>query len=608
MFQSFESLTDPSQGRERVANLRRLMEETGVDGFLVPRADEHQGEYVPPRAERLQWLTGFTGSAGIAMILKNSALIFVDGRYTLQVRNQADPQTFTFESLVDFPPPVWIQQNLERETRLAFDPWLHTVAEVRALRQAVEQRGASLVAVDNLVDRIWDDQPEPPLGRAAIQPQAYAGQLAKDKLPKLSARVRDAGIDATVLTDPSSVAWAFNIRGSDVLHTPLALSFAILPAQGLPQLFIDERKLDIETRAYLTQLCDLRASADLEGALAELSKDAIIGLDFGLAAEKLRLIVEDNGGRVVPLADPARLPRATKNAAELEGSRAAHRRDGAAMVNFLHWVEQQQGGSVDEITTVERLEGFRRAAGDEAQMPLRDISFDTISGSGPNGAIMHYRVTRKTNRMLEQNELYLVDSGAQYQDGTTDITRTTIIGTPTPEMIRHYTIVLKGLINISLLRFPAGTRGCDIDAVARVNHWKAGLDFAHGTGHGVGSYLAVHEGPQRIAKTGTEKLLAGMILSNEPGYYKPGSYGIRLENLIVVEQAAEIAGGDIPMHSFETLTLCPFERRLIDPSLLTSDELDWLDAYHAWVQRELATLVSGEAAKWLDERTQPLAG
>ncbi|GHD10885.1 aminopeptidase P family protein [Tianweitania populi] len=608
MFQSFESLTDPSQGRERVAKLRRLMEETGVDGFLVPRADEHQGEYVPPRAERLQWLTGFTGSAGIALILKSIALIFVDGRYTLQVRNQADPQTFGFESLVDSPPPIWIEQNLERGTRLGFDPWLHTVAEVRTLRQAVEQRGASLVAVDNLVDLIWDDQPEPPLGRAAIQPEAYAGELAKNKLPRLAARVRDTGIDATVLTDPSSVAWAFNIRGSDVLHTPLSLSFAILPAEGLPQLFIDERKLDIETKAYLTQLCDLRAPTDLEGALAKLSKNAVIGLDFGLAAEKLRLIVEDNGGRVVPLADPARLPRATKNAAELEGSRAAHRRDGAAIVNFLHWVEQQQGGKVDEITTVEKLEGFRRTAGDEAQMPLRDISFDTISGSGPNGAIMHYRVTRKTNRVLEQNELYLVDSGAQYQDGTTDITRTTIIGTPTAEMIRYYTIVLKGLIAISLLRFPAGTRGCDIDAVARLNHWKAGLDFAHGTGHGVGSYLAVHEGPQRIAKTGTEKLLAGMILSNEPGYYKPGSYGIRLENLIVVEAAADVDGGDIPMHSFETLTLCPFERRLIDPSVLAVEERNWLDTYHAWVQRELGSLVSGDAAKWLEEKTQPLEG
>ncbi|WP_312797989.1 aminopeptidase P family protein [Tianweitania sp.] len=608
MFQSFESLTDPSQGRERVAKLRRLMEETGMDGFLVPRADEHQGEYVPPRAERLQWLTGFTGSAGIALILRDSALIFVDGRYTLQVRKQADPQTFTFESLVDSPPPVWIEQNLERGTRLGFDPWLHTVAGVRSLRQAVEQRGASLVAVDNLVDLIWEDQPEPPLGRTAIQPEAFAGELAKNKLPRLGARVRDIGIDATVLTDPSSVAWAFNIRGSDVLHTPLALSFAILPAEGLPQLFIDERKLDIETKAYLTQLCDLRSPTDLESALAQLSKNAVIGLDFGLAAEKLRLIVEDNGGRVVPLADPARLPRATKNAAELEGSRAAHRRDGAAIVNFLHWVEQQQGGKVDEITTVEKLEGFRRTAGDEAQMPLRDISFDTISGSGPNGAIMHYRVTRKTNRVLEQNELYLVDSGAQYQDGTTDITRTTIIGTPTAEMIRHYTIVLKGLIAISLLRFPAGTRGCDIDAVARLNHWKAGLDFAHGTGHGVGSYLAVHEGPQRIAKTGTEKLLAGMILSNEPGYYKPGSYGIRLENLIVVEAAADVDGGDIPMHSFETLTLCPFERRLIDPSLLTPDEQSWLDTYHAWVQRELASLVSGDAAKWLEEKTQPLEG
>jgi Xaa-Pro aminopeptidase len=607
MFQSFDSLTDPSQGRERVKRLRQAMKEAGVDGFLVPRADEHQGEYVPARAERLQWLTGFTGSAGAALVLQDRAVIFVDGRYTLQVRQQADPEIFTFESLVDTPPPAWIAEHVRAGSCLGFDPWLHTIAEVKALREAASRSGSRLMAVPNLVDQVWPDQPAAPLGRAVIQPQIYAGDLARHKLARLAERVREAGATATVLTDPSSVAWALNIRGSDVPHTPLALCFAIISAEGRAQLFIDERKLDIEVKAYLTQLCDLRAPTDLEAALAQSAeRQGVIGLDFGLAAEKLRLIVEENGGKVVALADPARLPRATKNKAELEGSRAAHKRDGAAMVQFLHWLDRQESGEINEIGAVRKLEECRRQAGEEAQMPLRDISFDTISGSGPNGAIIHYRVTKKTNRVLGESELFLLDSGAQYQDGTTDITRTVPIGTPTAEMRRHYTIVLKGLINLSLVRFPAGTRGCDVDAIARLNHWKAGLDYAHGTGHGVGSYLAVHEGPQRIAKTGTEKLLPGMILSNEPGYYKQGSYGIRLENLIVVEDAAAVEGGDIPMHAFETLTLCPFDRRLIETSLLTAEEVTWLDAYHAQVRRELAPLVAGEAAAWLDERTRPL--
>ncbi len=606
MFQSFESLTDPSQGPERIVRLRTAMKDAGVDGFLIPRADQHQGEYVPVFAERLQWLTGFTGSAGIALVLEDQAVIFVDGRYTLQVQQQADPQTFTFESLVENPPTAWIAKNLPKGSRLGFDPWLHTIGEVEQLQKAVGRRSATLISVDNLVDRIWDDQPEPPSGKVEIQPEKFAGELAKDKLPRLSEKLRDAQVNATILTDPSSIAWAFNIRGSDIPHTPLPLSFAILHADRRPDLFIDERKLDIETRAYLTQLSDLHSPSELENVVADLSPDAVIGLDFSLAAAKLRLLVEDNGGQVISFADPARLPRATKNKAEIEGSRAAHRRDGAAMVNFLSWVEAQARTSVDEIALVEKLEECRRTAGEKAQMPLRDISFDTISGAGPNGAIIHYRVTNKTNRVLQNNELYLVDSGGQYQDGTTDITRTTIIGTPSDEMKRHYTIVLKGLISISMLRFPVGTRGCDIDAFARIGHWKAGLDFAHGTGHGVGSYLAVHEGPQRIAKTGTEKLLPGMILSNEPGYYKQGGYGIRLENLIVVSEPTAIAGGDIPMHAFETLTLCPFERRLIEISLLTEEELDWLNAYHAHVGIELEALIESQAADWLKDKTRPL--
>ena len=608
MFQSFDALTDPSQGVDRVARLRAHLSGLGLDGFLVPRADEHQGEYVPARAERLRWLTGFTGSAGAALVLRERALIFVDGRYTLQAAAQVDTGTFEVESLIDNPPSKWLAAHAGEGFALGFDPWLHTVAEVEALRAAVEKAGGRLVPVEeNAVDAIWDDQPAPPAGKVEIQPVGFAGELARDKIARLAADLGDGGATHAVLTDPSSLAWLFNIRGSDVPHTPLALGFAILPAEGLPLLFLSRAKLTIETDAYLTQLATVLEPQELEGRLAGLAASGgRIALDPALAAEKLRMIVEDNGGTVVRLADPARLPRAVKNEAELAGSRAAHRRDGAAMAKFLHWLDAQEPGAVDEIAAVRALEGFRRRTGEETQMPLRDISFDTISGAGPNGAIVHYRVTTATNRRLEAGELYLVDSGGQYQDGTTDITRTVAIGRPDEEMRERATLVLKGMIAISTLRFPAGTRGCDIDAIARHALWQKGLDYAHGTGHGVGSFLSVHEGPQRIARTGTQPLMAGMILSNEPGYYKAGGYGIRLENLIVVRPAEPVPGGDIAMHAFETLTLAPFDRRLIRADLLDPAERAWLDAYHARVLEEIGPMVDGEVLAWLEAATAPL--
>ena len=608
MFQSFESEGDPSKGAERVALLRKRLGELGLTGFIVPRADEHQGEYVAPCSERLRWLTGFAGSAGAALVLMDRALIFVDGRYTLQVRTQADMDVFTPENLVETPPNIWIGDNLGKGARIGFDPWLHTIGDARALRAAAEKSGAEVIAVDdNPVDAVWTDRSQPPLRPVEIQPLEFAGELAKEKLAKLAATLAKEDASHAVLTDPSSIAWAFNIRGSDVPHTPLALGFAIIAAEGPHLLFMDKRKLKIEPEAYLTQLADLRAPSALEKEIVALAgKGATIALDPALAAEKLRALIEDNGGKVVSLADPARLPRATKNAAEIAGTRAAHRRDGAAITNFLAWLDQQPVGSVDEIAAVTKLEESRRLTGEETQMPLRDISFDTISGAGPNGAIIHYRVSRATNRKLGADELFLLDSGAQYQDGTTDITRTVAIGTPTDEMRERATIVLKGMIGISILRFPPGTRGSDIDAVARVAHWKAGIDYAHGTGHGVGSFLSVHEGPQRIAKTGTEKLLPGMILSNEPGYYRPGQYGIRMENLILVKPAKEIPGGDIAMHDFETLTLAPFDRRLIVAELLSTDERAWLNGYHARVLSEIGPMVRGDVLKWLEAATAPI--
>ncbi|MDX8467584.1 aminopeptidase P family protein [Mesorhizobium sp. VK23B] len=608
MFQTFDSAGDPAVGKPRVAMLRQWLAENGLDGFMVPRADEHQGEYVADRSARLKWLTGFSGSAGIAIILRDRAFIFVDGRYTLQVRGEVDLSIFTVESLVDNPPASWIKDNLGKGARLGFDPWLHTIGEVKALQASAEQSGATLVPLDkNPIDVIWKDQPEPPRAPVELHPIAFAGELAKDKLARLAGAIEKDGATHAVLTDPSSIAWAFNIRGGDVAHTPLALGFAILAADGKHQLFMDPRKFSRQVAAYLTQLADPHDPGEFEAAIAGLADDgAKIALDPVLAAEKLKMLVEGNGGKVISAADPARIPRATKNQAEIAGSRAAHRRDGAAVAKLLCWLDRQKPDSLDEIDVVTKLEEVRRQTGEETQMPLRDISFDTISGAGPNGAIMHYRVSRATSRKLRSGELFLLDSGGQYQDGTTDITRTVPIGEPTQEMRERFTLVLKGMIGISTLRFPAGTRGSEIDAVARMALWKHGCDFAHGTGHGVGSYLAVHEGPQRIARTGTEKLLAGMMLSNEPGYYKEGAYGIRIENLILVTPAEPIEGGDIAMHGFETLTLAPIDKRLIRTDLLTRDELHWLDQYHARVLAEIGPMVDGETLAWLEKATAPL--
>jgi Xaa-Pro aminopeptidase len=590
-FQTFDVTTNPANGAPRVAKLREKMAALSLDGFLVPRADEHQGEYVPPHAQRLAWLTGFTGSAGAALILKKSAYVFIDGRYELQVRAQTDPKIFSYESLVSTPPSVWLAENGKGLT-IGFDPWLHTISEAHALREALEKQGGKLVPVEtNLVDAVWDDQPAAPTAAVTIQPARFAGHEAKDKIKEMQKAVAASGATATVLTDPSSVAWVFNIRGKDVSNTPLPLSFAIIPAKGEPEIFIDEAKLAIEPRAYLTQLAKLSAPSNLEGHLsARAAKGEAILLDPALAAEKLRLIVTGAGGSVIDGKDPARIPRAVKNKAELDGSRAAHERDGVAMVNFLSWVDGQKPGTVDEIGAAQKLEESRANAGRDFQMPLEDVSFDTISGAGPNGAVIHYRVNTDTNRTLQDGELYLVDSGAQYRDGTTDITRTVPVGKIAPETIKAFTLVLKGVIGIS----------------TRIALWKNGFDYAHGTGHGVGAYLSVHEGPQRIAKTGSQELLPGMILSNEPGYYKPGSFGIRIENLIIVTEPEVPEGGDIPMMGFETLTFCPIDRRLIDKSLLTREELDWLNNYHASVRAKLSGHLKDAERKWLETATAPL--
>ena len=607
MFQNFEVSSNPATGAPRVAKLREELNRLQLDGFLVPRADEHQGEYVPPRAQRLGWLTGFTGSAGAALILKKKAYVFVDGRYTLQVRTQTDPAVFDIESLVDNPPATWLEKN-GKGLVIGFDPWLHTIAETRALKAALEAQGGQLVPVqDNLVDLIWTDQPAAPLEPVSIQPLQYAGQEPRIKLNTLSEAVENSGATATILTDPSSVAWAFNIRGRDVSNTPLPLSFALIAADGQHILFIDKRKLPIETEAYLTQLTKIVAPNQMESTLAQLAAEgANFMLDPALAAEKLRMIITQAKGTVIEGTDPARLPRAMKNKAELDGSRAAHERDGVAMVKFFSWLDSQPAGSVDEISAAQQLEESRRTVGEMFQKPLEDLSFDSISGAGSDGAIIHYRVNTDTNRKLNDGELYLIDSGAQYRDGTTDITRTVAIGEVSAFEKKTFTLVLKGVIALSRLRFPVGTRGQDIDAFARAALWQHGYDYAHGTGHGVGSYLAVHEGPQSISKRGAQELKTGMILSNEPGYYRPGEFGIRIENLIIVKEPEAIEGGDIAMHSFETLTFCPIDRRLIDVSLLNTDELAWLNDYHAQTRDKLLPHCSESEKSWLIAATEVL--
>lgn len=604
MFQSFEDHTDPSVGAPRAALLRSELKRLALDGFLIPRADAHQGEYVPPCDCRLQWLTGFTGSAGMAAVLGDEAAIFVDGRYTIQVADQVDLGVFPARHLINEPVTDWLSSRLRKGQRLGIDAMLHTVREVRRLGEICSAAGAELVLLeDNPVDAVWEGRPEAPVGAVKLHPVKYAGADAAGKIARIQADVAAKGADACVLTQPDSIAWLFNIRGSDVSHTPLPLSFALLPGTGKPTLFIDGRKLSNSVREALSDLAEINEPSGFRPALEALGAEGrAVMLDPGLAGEGIALAVTGKGGRVIEASDPVLLPKAVKNDAEIAGSKAAHVRDGAAFVRFLAWFDDiAPSGELDEIGAAEKLEHFRAETG-----VLKDISFDTISGAGKNGAICHYRVSRQTNLMIPVGRPFLIDSGAQYVDGTTDITRTMAVGKCSAEMKRHFTLVLKGHIAISSARFPAGTTGAQLDTLARIELWKAGLDFDHGTGHGVGSYLSVHEGPQRIAKTGVVALQPGMILSNEPGYYPEGQYGIRLENLELVTAAAGIPGGERPMLGFETLTLAPFDRRLVDVALMTASELAWLNAYHRKVLDTLAPHLDDKSLSWLEEATAPL--
>jgi Xaa-Pro aminopeptidase len=608
MFEAhFQTFEEPEGGVALTARLAAFREELlrrKLTGFVIPRADQQQNEYVAPSEERLAWLTGFTGSAGMAVVLTKEAAVFVDGRYTLQAAKQVDGKAWSVEPLADPPPENWLAKHLSPGDRLGFDPWLHTSAAAERLAAACAKAGAELVAVDsNPLDSVWTERPAPPLGPVAIHGTQFSGETEAEKLGRIRGEIARLGADALVLSDSHAVAWTFNIRGADVSHTPLPLSYALVPKDGRPTVFIASPKLSNSARDHLEQNADVREPDALTLQLTELAQHgASIALDNATAADALRRLIADAGGKVVRGSDPVTLLKAVKNATEIEGTRAAHRRDAVALARFLAWIDREApSGALTEIDAVEALETFRRDTG-----ALKDVSFPTIAGTGPNGAIVHYRVTRKTNRRIAPGDLLLIDSGAQYEDGTTDVTRTVAIGEPTGEMRDRFTRVLRGHIAIARVKFPDGSTGAQIDTLARQFLWQAGVDFEHGTGHGVGSYLSVHEGPARISKLGSTPLKRGMILSNEPGYYKTDAFGIRIENLELVI-AADIAGAEKPMNAFETLTLAPIDRRLIDLKMISNDELTWLNDYHARVRREVRPHVDEATKLWLDAATEPLA-
>jgi Xaa-Pro aminopeptidase len=598
MFQSFDTTADPTAGPGRLARLRDQLRAEGLAGFIVPRADVHQGEYVAARDERLQWLTGFTGSAGFAVVLPEVAGVFIDGRYRVQVKGQVDLAAFTPVPWPEVKPGDWIRDHLASGV-VGFDPWLHTADEMDRLGAALAGTDVTLRPVGNMVDAIWPDQPAAPKGAAFPHPLSLAGESSAEKRARLAEGLRQGGQDAAVITLPDSLCWLLNLRGADVPRNPILHGFALLGADGAVDLFVDAAKLGDAARAHLGDGVRLQDPAGFGAALAGLR--GAIRVDKTTAPLAVSQAITAGGGTVVWGDDPCRLPKACKNAAEVEGMRAAHLRDGAAVSEFLAWLAgaAPQGG-LTEIDVVTALEGYRRATN-----VLHDISFDTICGAGPNGAIMHYRVTHETNRPVGRDELLLVDSGAQFTDGTTDITRTMAIGDPGDEARACYTRVLQGLIAISRVRWPRGIAGRDLDALARFNLWTAGQDFDHGTGHGVGAFLSVHEGPQRISRVSEVPLQPGMILSNEPGYYREGAFGIRLENLIVVQEAPAL-GDRRDQLCFETLTFVPFDRSLIVTGQLSPAERDWLNAYHAEVRAKLAPRLSPAARDWLEAACTPL--
>jgi len=592
---------------DRLAALREQLKSEHLDGFVVPLTDEHMSEYVGSYAQRLAWLTGFQGSAGSAVVLPQEAAIFVDGRYTLQVRQQVSADEWSYQSVPETSVAEWLKDHAPEGGRIGYDPWLHTREWVKRAKEALASRGAELVPVErNLIDKIWADRPEMSKARLAVQPDEYAGKSSAEKRTDIADWLGKQHADATVISALDSIAWTFNVRGGDVHRTPVALAYAIVNSDGTADLFVASEKIGPDVRQHLGNGVRLHERYEFENALSQLGGKTI-AVDPERAVSAIFDALDKAGAKAVALRDPTILPKAIKNEVEIAGQRASQVRDGAAIARFLHWIDEEApSGEVDELTASDKLESFRREAPE-----LRDLSFDSISGSGPNGAIVHYKSSEKTNRKLQRGELYLIDSGGQYVDGTTDITRTVAIGEPTDEMRDRFTRVLKGHIAVASAVFPKGTRGTQLDSFARRPLWEAGLDYAHGTGHGVGSYLAVHEGPQRISPAtsaqagGDEPLQAGMLISNEPGFYKSGEYGIRIENLVLVVEK-RIEGAEKEMLGFETVTFAPIERRLVVKDMLSAAELDWLNDYHRQVLEKIGPKLSGADREWLEQACAPI--
>ncbi len=588
----------------RLDVLRTQISKTSHDGYLVPMADEFQSEYVPNSARRIEFLSGFTGSAGFIIVLKDKAAFFTDGRYTLQAAQQINRDLFQIFDISDKTPSAWLSETLTAGQKIAYDPWLHTASEIDRLQKAVEKAAAHLEAVDgNLVDTIWTDRPAPPT--APIEPYdlRYAGISSADKRQRIAEDLKKHKLSAAVLTDPTSIAWLLNIRGGDVPNTPLPLSFAILHDDSHVAWFVDSAKLTPALPAHLGDDVDICPINGFLNALAQLSQAPNpIRIDSSESAIKVVQHLKQSGVTIAEGDDPCVLPKACKNTTEVDGMRAAHQRDAVALVQFLYWLDHNVASStVTELSAEARLAEFRHLR------PLyRGPSFDTIAGCGPHGAIVHYRATPQTNRVLELGQMFLLDSGGQYLDGTTDVTRTMILGNPTPEMRDRFTRVLKGHIALAAIRFPKGTTGGELDVLARQHLWATGLDYSHGTGHGVGSYLGVHEGPQAISKRSKVPLQPGMVVSNEPGFYKSGEYGIRIENLQVVVLQPDITLPERTMYGFESLTLVPIDRRLIDPALLTEPERVWLNAYHVRVYDALQAELDSDTLAWLTAATAPI--
>ncbi len=599
IYQSFASRTDRAAIAPRLQALREQLQRSGLDAFLVPRADAHRNESVPPGEARLAYLTGFTGSAGIAIVGISKAGLFVDSRYTLQAPAETDTELVAvFEA-----PPAALAAEIDgfvpRNGKIGYDPWLHTQGEIKDLAAKLEGK-AVLVSSENLVDRIWPDRPGAPVTPIEFLGNNRAGKDAAEKIADLQQQLIDDKADAVVLTLPESICWLFNMRGRDVPNTPFVLGFAIAPKKGKPVLYLDKARISAEIRHGLDSIATIADAGTLLTALRKLGAgDKRVMIDPATVPAAVASTLHGAGAVLIEKRDPVLLPKSRKNAAEIGGMREAHRLDGVALAKFLHWFDlEAPQGQLTEIEIVTALEAFRRE-----DATLVDVSFDTIAGSGPNGAIVHYHVSTATDRTLQPGELMLVDSGAQYFSGTTDVTRTLFTGKAGGEEKDRYTRVLKGMIGISTVRFPRGTSGAQIDILARQHLWQAGITYNHGTGHGVGAFLSVHEGPAGISPRYPQPLEPGMILSNEPGFYKQGAYGIRIENLLLVIESA-IGGGKYL--EFETLTLAPIDLRLIDETLLIASERDWLNAYHAKVFKEIAPLLKGEVKTWLQQATRKI--